>query len=93
MHGYMTRGYDHDRFRRILHEHCIRRCTAGNLTGAVNMLVDVTDEQSSALHQQADHCRRLAEATYDRDTAKILADMAAGFDRTASELEQKRPSS
>lgn len=65
----------------------------GNLTGAVNMLVDVTDEQSSALHQQADHCRRLAEATYDRDTAKILGDMAAGFDRTASDLEPKRPSS
>lgn len=63
----------------------------GKLVGAVNMLVDVTDEQSSALHQQADHCRRLAQAMYDRGTTKILGDMADGFERTASELEQKRP--
>jgi PAS domain S-box-containing protein len=63
----------------------------GDLTGAVNMLIDVTDEQSSALHQQADHCRRLAQAMYDRETAKILGEMAEGFDRTANELEEKRP--
>lgn len=62
----------------------------GNFTGAVNMLIDVTDEQSSALHAQADHCRRLAQAMYDRDTTKILGDMADRFDRTAKELEQKR---
>ena len=64
----------------------------GTLTGAVNLLIDVTDEQSSALHHQADHCRRLAQATYDRDTTRILGDMAAGFDRTAAELERKRAS-
>lgn len=64
--------------------------TDGNLTGAVNLLVDVTDEQASALHEQADHCRRLAEATYDRQTSKVLADMADGFDRTADELTTKR---
>ena len=58
----------------------------GNLTGAVNMLIDVTDEQSSALHEQADRCRRLADATYDRDTCRILGDMAEGFDRTANGL-------
>ena len=63
----------------------------GNFTGAVNMLIDVTDEQRSALHEQADHCRRLAQATYDRRTSKILGDMAEGFDRTATELEQRRP--
>lgn len=61
----------------------------GQLTGAVNMLVDVTDEQTLVLHQQADHCRRLAQAMYDRDTSKILGSMAEGFDRTASALEQK----
>jgi PAS domain S-box-containing protein len=64
----------------------------GRLTGAVNMLIDVTDEQSSELHDQAEHCRRLAEATYDRETSKILGDMAAGFDRTAEELERSRSS-
>src|SRR6478672_4968657 len=42
----------------------------GRLTGAVNMLIDVTDEQSEALHAQAEHCRRLADATYDRATNK-----------------------
>jgi PAS domain S-box-containing protein len=62
----------------------------GELIGAVNMLVDVTEEQTKALHQQADHCRRLAEATYDRKTSKVLGDMAEGFDRTAAELSQKR---
>ena len=59
---------------------------AGELTGAVNMLIDVTDEQSAALRQQANHCRRLAEATYDRNTSKVLGDMADGFDRTAEGL-------
>ena len=58
----------------------------GQLTGAVNMLVDVTDEQSHLLHEQADRCRRLASAMYDRDTSKVLGDMALGFDRTADEL-------
>jgi PAS domain S-box-containing protein len=62
----------------------------GNLTGAVNMLIDVTDEQTEVLHEQADRCRRLAGATYDRQTAKVLDDMATGFDRTADELALKR---
>ena len=63
---------------------------AGNLTGAVNLLIDVTDEQSEALHAQAEHCRRLADATYDRATNKVLGDMAAGFEKTAKGLSGKR---
>ena len=47
----------------------------GQLTGAVNMLIDVTQEQSAALTEQAERCRRLADATYDRSTSKILGDM------------------
>ena len=62
----------------------------GDFIGAVNLLIDVTNEQSSALHQQADHCRRLAQAMYNRDTTRILGDMADGFDRTAKELKQKK---
>lgn len=62
----------------------------GTLTGAVNMLIDVTDEQSSALHAQAERCRRLAGCTYDRWTSKVLGDMAEGFDRTADGLAHKR---
>lgn len=62
---------------------------AGELTGAVNMLIDVTEGQSEALQRQADRCRRLADATYDRHTSKILDDMAEGFDRTASHLQHR----
>jgi PAS domain S-box-containing protein len=61
---------------------------AGEMTGAVNLLIDVTGEQAKALRQQADHCRRLAKATYDRNTSKVLKDMATGFSRTADELDR-----
>lgn len=61
----------------------------GSLRACVNMLIDVTEEQSEALHEQADRCRRLAEATYDRATSKVLGDMASGFDKTADELRRK----
>lgn len=60
--------------------------TDGSLTGAVNMLIDVTEEQSLVLHDQADRCRRLAGAVYSRETSNVLARMAEGFDRTAAEL-------
>lgn len=63
---------------------------AGTMNGAVNMLIDVTDEQSQALHDQAERCRRLAEATYDRETNKVLGEMAAGFETTADALASSR---
>jgi PAS domain-containing protein len=62
----------------------------GQLSGAVNLLIDVTDEQSEALHEQAERCRRLADATYDRATSKVLGDMASGFARAADDLAGKR---
>jgi len=62
----------------------------GSLVGAVNMLIDVTEQQSEALHEQADRCRRLADATYDRATSKVLGDMASSFDKTAGDLAHKR---
>jgi PAS domain S-box-containing protein len=58
----------------------------GSLKGAVNMLIDVTDEQSDSLHVQAARCRRLAGATYDRHTSQVLDDMADGFERIADDL-------
>jgi PAS domain S-box-containing protein len=63
---------------------------SGALTGAVNMLIDVTDEQSGSLHEQAERCRRLADATYDRETSKVLGDMAEGFEKTAVNLANRR---
>jgi PAS domain S-box-containing protein len=62
----------------------------GKLTGAVNMLIDVTAEQCSTLQEQAARCRRLAGATYDRQVCKVLDDMASGLDRTAEELSNQR---
>jgi PAS domain-containing protein len=61
----------------------------GKLIGAVNLLIDVTDEQSEALHEQAERCRRLADATYDRATSKVLGDMANAFAKTAGDLSGK----
>jgi PAS domain S-box-containing protein len=58
----------------------------GKLTGAVNMLIDVTDEQTDALYEQADRCRRLASALYTRESTIVLEKMATGFERTAAEL-------
>lgn len=63
---------------------------AGAVTGAVNILIDVTDEQSLALIDQAERCRRLADATYDRQTASSLTAMADGFERTAEDLRARR---
>lgn len=58
----------------------------GKLTGAVNMLVDVSAEQADVLADQARRCRRLADATYDRQTCGVLAAMADEFARTAEQL-------
>lgn len=63
---------------------------AGQLTGAVNMLIDVTEEQSEALQRQAEHCRRLADAMCDREATNVLTGMADGFERTARNLGAKR---
>jgi hypothetical protein len=50
------------------------------------------DDQLESLNDQAERCRRLAGATYDRDVAAMLGSMADGYERTAKELSQKRPS-
>ena len=61
----------------------------GSLSGAVNMLIDVTEEQSAALHEQADRCRRLADSVYNRETSSFLSNMARSFDRTADGLQSR----
>lgn len=61
----------------------------GNLTGAVNMLIDVTEQQCAALAEQAGRCRRLAGSTYDRTTCNALSAMAEGFERTSAELRRQ----
>jgi PAS domain S-box-containing protein len=63
----------------------------GTLTGAVNMLIDVTEEQSGALHEQAVRCRRLADALYNRENSSILSVMAERFEQTAADLSKGQP--
>ena len=58
----------------------------GELTGAVNLLIDVTREQSDALADQAGRCRRLALSVNDRHTAELLRGMARGYERNAVAL-------
>lgn len=62
----------------------------GSLAGAVNMLIDVSHEQAPALTQQAARCRRLAEATYNRETSTALGAMADRFERTAQDLRSSK---
>lgn len=59
---------------------------SGALTGAVNMLIDISDEQSEALKEQAARCRRLARSTNDLRTSDILKSMASGYEETAAAL-------
>lgn len=61
---------------------------AGELTGAINMLVDISDEQAEALSEQAARCRRLANSTDDTATRDILRTMAKGYDQSAAALRQ-----
>lgn len=58
----------------------------GNLTGAINMLIDISEEQVEGLKEQAARCRRLAVATHDRQACDILRTMASGYEDTAAAL-------
>jgi hypothetical protein len=58
----------------------------GQMTGAVNMLIDVSEEQAGALAAQAKHCNRLAASICDARATKILRDMADGYDRNSKAL-------
>ena len=64
---------------------------AGELTGAVNMLIDVSEEQAGALADQAARCRRLSAAVCDRHTSELLRGMARGYERNAVALRQHCP--
>ena len=60
----------------------------GQLTGAINLLVDVSEEQSESLKEQAARCRRLARSTNDARTTEILKSMASGYEETAAALDR-----
>lgn len=58
----------------------------GELQGAVNLLIDVSQEQISVLTDQALRCNRLASAVCDKATAEMLREMARGYERNAAAL-------
>ena len=59
----------------------------GNVVGAVNMLIDVTDRrQAAALKAQALRCRRLAQSVTDRRASETLRLMAVEYDEKARSL-------
>jgi PAS domain S-box-containing protein len=59
---------------------------SGNLRGAINILIDVSDEQAAALTEQAARCRRLANSTDDLAARDILRSMATGYEHSAQSL-------
>jgi PAS domain S-box-containing protein len=60
---------------------------SGELVGAVNLLVDVTEQRSAQqLEDQAVRCRRLASRTTDSQTAGTLRLLASKFDKQARRL-------
>lgn len=59
----------------------------GNVTGAINLLLDVTaHKQAAALRDQARRCRRLAAAVDDQQVASSLAALAEEYENKAEEL-------
>jgi PAS domain S-box-containing protein len=59
----------------------------GEICGAVNILIDVTDHrQAGALRAQAMRCRRLALSLTDRQAARTLMLMAGEYDEKARAL-------
>lgn len=63
----------------------------GELTGAVNVLIDVSKEQAGALAEQAERCHRLAAAVCDRHASEVLRDMAKGYEHNAAALRAASP--
>ena len=64
---------------------------AGNLTGAVNLLIDVTKEQAGVLAEQAARCKRLSLELLSRNDSDMLAKMAEGYAATAAALRATTP--
>jgi len=48
------------------------------------------DAEIGALNEQAERCRRLPDATSNREVNAMLGDLAKGFERSAGELSTRR---
>ena len=64
----------------------------GDIVGAVNILIDVTDyRQAASLRSQALRCRRLAQSLTDAQVVKTLLLMAGEYDAKAQSLGSGSP--
>ena len=62
----------------------------GQLCGAVNILIDITDlRQASLLREQAAKCRRLAQGVGDRQTVEVLTRLADDYEEQAKRLDRQ----
>jgi PAS domain S-box-containing protein len=59
----------------------------GQLVGAVNLLIDVTEEQARVLAEQSARCKRLSREVFNPKDSKMLAKMAEGYEATAAALQ------
>ena len=62
---------------------------AGEFCGAVNLLIDITDEQTRSLREQASRCRRLARSTNDARASQVLGQMAVSYADAAESLQDR----
>jgi PAS domain S-box-containing protein len=60
----------------------------GRFRGAINILIDISEEQAEELKEQATRCRRLANSTDDTAARDILRSMAVRYERSADSLRQ-----
>jgi hypothetical protein len=63
---------------------------AGELVGAVNLLIDITDAREEAhLREQAWRCRRLLHMIGDAQTVRALQKLAIDYEQKASEIRSR----
>ena len=63
---------------------------AGELVGAVNLLIDITDAREEAhLREQAWRCRRLVHMIGDAQTVRALQKLAIDYERKAAEIRSR----
>lgn len=63
--------------------------TDGNITGAVNLFIDLTEfKQAQTMWSSAARCRRLADTTTDPTTKDTLEVMAAEYSEKARKITQ-----
>jgi hypothetical protein len=48
-----------------------------------------TGESHQSLREQAERCRRLAKSIHDRETSRLLGEMASGLEKTADALSRR----